>query len=188
MDIVLASNNKGKIKEIKEILSEYNILSLSEMNVNIEVIEDQNSFYENAFKKAKEIYEVIKKPVIADDSGLCIDALNGFPGINTRRFLGEYATDKERNIALLEKLKNVKKRSAKVVCAIVYYDGVNIFKAEASLEGTITLEEKGENGFGFDSIFELPEGKTLAELTEKEKNEVSVRYLALKEIKMKLQK
>ena len=94
--MILATNNKGKLKEIKEILNEYAIYSLSEKDISIDVEEDKDTFVENAMKKAFEIYEIAHEEVIADDSGLCITALNGFPGVMTHRFLGEDATDEER--------------------------------------------------------------------------------------------
>lgn len=184
--MILATNNKGKLREIKEILTDYEIYSLKEKNIDIDVVEDADSFYGNAYKKAKEIYEVTKEPVIADDSGLCISKLNDFPGVMTHRFLGDNKTDEERNIALIEKANALSDRSAKVVCVLVYYDGKNILVGEGILDGKISKEPRGENGFGFDPIFELPNGKTLAELTEAEKNKLSARYLAAVNLKEKL--
>lgn len=188
MEIILATNNKGKLKEVKEILYEHDIKGLKESNIEIDVIEDKETFYENALKKSKEIYEYIKKPVIADDSGLCIDILDDFPGVYTHRFLGEEATDDERNNALIEKVKDYENedRNAKVVCVLVYYDGKNIIKGEGILRGKIAKEARGTNGFGFDPIFELENNKTLAELTEVEKNNCSARYLAATDLKNKL--
>ena len=184
--MILATNNKGKLKEIKEIFSDYEIYSLKEKNIDIDVEEDADTFYGNAYKKAKEIYELTKEAVIADDSGLCISKLNDFPGVMTHRFLGDNKTDEERNIALIEKADALSDRSAKVVCILVYYDGNNTLVGEGILEGKISKEPRGENGFGFDPIFELPNGKTLAELTEAEKNKLSARYLAAVNLKEKL--
>lgn len=186
--MILATNNKGKLREIKEILDEYEITSLKENNIDIDVIEDEDSFYLNAKKKAKEIYDIAKIPVIADDSGLSIDELDGFPGVMTHRFLGEGKTDEERNEYLIEKMKNYENRSAKVICDLVYYDGKDIINAEGVLEGFISEDRRGNNGFGFDEIFELPDGRTLAELTSEEKNTTSARYIAAKELKKKLKK
>ena len=107
-ELVVATNNQGKLKEIKEILNNYEIKSLKEVNCEIEVEENQETFEGNALKKAKEISEKIHMPCIADDSGLCIDVLDGWPGVYTARFLGENATQKERNKAILEKMKNYK--------------------------------------------------------------------------------
>ena len=94
--MILASNNKGKLEEIKKILSEYEIYSLKDKNIDVDVEEDQDTFIGNATKKAKEIYETAKEPVIADDSGLCVNALDGYPGVMTHRFLGDDATDEDR--------------------------------------------------------------------------------------------
>lgn len=184
--MIFATNNKGKLTEIKQILSEYEIYSLKEKNINIDVVEDADSFYGNALKKAKEIYEITKEPVIADDSGICITELNDFPGVQTHRFLGEDKTDEDRNLALIEKANETKTRKAKVVCNLVYYDGKKTIVGEGILEGKITTSPRGENGFGFDPIFELENGKTLAELTSEEKNNQSARYLATIDLKEKL--
>lgn len=184
--MIFATNNKGKLNEIKNIFSEYEIYSLKDKNINIDVVEDKDTFYGNALKKAKEIYELTKEEVIADDSGLCITILNDFPGVLTHRFLGENATDEDRNIALINKLNNICNRDAKVVCNLVYYDGENVVIGEGILEGKIVFEPRGENGFGFDSIFELENGKTLAELNSDEKNKISARYLAAIDLKEKI--
>ena len=114
--MIIATNNKGKIKEIKEIFNEYEIYSLNDKNINIDVVEDEDTFYGNALKKAKEIYKISKEEVIADDSGICINALNDFPGVLTHRFLGENATDEERDKELIRRVNNLSDRSAKVVC------------------------------------------------------------------------
>jgi len=184
--MILATNNKDKLREIKEIFKEYEIYSLKDKNINIDVLEDKDSFYENALKKAKEIYEISKEPVIADDSGLCINELDDFPGVLTHRFLGEEASDEDRNLDLIKRTNSVQDRSAKVICSLVYYDGINCIEGKGVLEGKITVEPRGENGFGFDPIFELENGKTLAELTSEEKNKLSARYLSAIDLKEKL--
>ena len=183
--IVVATNNKGKLKEIKEILNEYELLSLEEVGVNIKVKEDEETFKGNALKKAREVFRVTNMPCIADDSGLCIDILNDWPGVETARFLGDKATQEDRNIYILDKMKgkNGEERKAKVVCDIAYVDNKNEFVVEGVITGKISKEERGNNGFGFDSIFELENGKTLAELSEDEKNEVSSRRIALEKLK-----
>ena len=186
--MIFASNNKGKLKEIKKILNEYNIYSLKEKNIDIEVEEDQNTFEGNARKKAYEIYQLTKEPTIADDSGLCINALGGLPGVYTHRFLGEDKTDEQRNQFFIDEIEGSKDRSAKVVCSLVYYDGNQYIVGTGEINGNIALSRRGENGFGFDEIFELDNNKTLAELSEEEKNEISARSLAAKELKKKLQK
>lgn len=186
--MVFATNNEGKLRELKEIFGDKNIISLKEIGVNIDVVEDQNSFYGNARKKAIEVFNLVKVPVIADDSGLCINALNGFPGVMTHRFLGANKTDKEINDALIKMCSNLKDRSAKVVCCLVYYDGVNEVVETGEINGNITLEARGINGFGFDPIFELDDGRTLAELDSDTKNICSARYLAAKKLKESLNK
>ena len=186
--MVFATNNEGKLRELKEIFGDKNIISLKEIGVNINVVEDQNSFYGNARKKAIEVFNLVKIPVIADDSGLCINALNGFPGVMTHRFLGANKTDKEINDALIKACSNLKDRSAKVVCCLVYYDGVNEVVETGEINGNITLEARGINGFGFDPIFELKDGRTLAELDSDTKNICSARYLAAKKLKKSLNK
>ncbi len=186
MGIVIATNNKGKLKEIKKILDEYEIHSLNERNIDIDVVEDQDTFLENARKKALEIYRIADEETIADDSGLCIDALDGFPGIMTHRFLGDLATDEMRNEYLINELNKYPNRSAQVVCNLVYYNGSDYVVGEGVLNGSIAYERRGTNGFGFDEIFELPNGLTLAELDPEEKNKVSARSLAAQDLKMKL--
>ena len=186
--MIFATNNEGKLRELKEIFGDKNIISLKEIGVNIDVVEDQNSFYGNARKKAIEVFNLVKIPVIADDSGLCINALNDFPGVMTHRFLGANKTDKEINDALIKMCSNLKDRSAKVVCCLVYYDGVNEVVETGEINGNITLEARGINGFGFDPIFELKDGRTLAELDSDTKNICSARYLAAKKLKKSLNK
>lgn len=187
-EILVATNNKGKLEEIKQILKDYNLLSLKDIGCKVNVDEDGKTFEENAIKKAKEISKITNMPCIADDSGLCIDVLNGWPGVHTARFLGENATDEDRNNYILEKMKNEKNRSAKVVCAIAYYYKEDTIVVTGEIEGKIPKEKRGENGFGFDSIFELENEKTLAELTNEEKNKVSSRKIALEKLKEKLEK
>ena len=184
--MIFASNNNGKLKEVKSILSDYEIYSLKDKFITVDVIEDQDTFLGNALKKAKEIYELTGEITIADDSGLCINALDNFPGVMTHRFLGDEATDIDRNEYLINKLNGFDDRSAKVVCNIVYYDGDKFLVGEGILDGVISNSRRGTNGFGFDDIFELPNGKTLAELEPDEKNLVSARYLALNDLKIKL--
>lgn len=188
--MIFASNNKGKITEVKSILKNYEILSLKECGVDIDVEEDKDSFYGNALKKAESIYQITNNPVIADDSGLCIDIFKNWPGVMTHRFLGECATDRERNKAILEKMKNMTgdERNAKVVCCLVYFDGENKLAAYGTIKGKIATNMRGENGFGFDEIFEIESGKTLAELNSNEKNTLSARALAAEELNKMLAK
>ena len=186
--MILATNNKGKLEEIRKILTDYKIYSLKDKNINVDVEEDKDSFLGNAMKKAKEIYEISHEETIADDSGLCINCLNGFPGVMTHRFLGDDATDRMRNEYLINEVNKYKDRSAQVVCNLVYYDGKKEIVGEGILKGFISKECRGNNGFGFDEIFELPNGLTLAELSSDEKNSVSARSLAINDLKKKLKK
>ena len=188
--MIVATNNLDKLKEIREIFKEFKVYSLKEKGIDIDVLEDGKTFLENAKKKAIEVYKLAKsnEGVIADDSGLCIKALNGFPGVETHRFLGEAATDRERNEYLINEVNKYDDRSAQFICNLVYYDGTNVIVGEGVLDGFISNECRGENGFGFDEIFELSDGLTLAELSSEEKNSISARSLALNDLKKKLVK
>lgn len=192
MRILVASTNKGKIKEIKDILEKWEIITLNDIKNAVKVIEDGKTFEENAKKKAKQLYEYTNIPCIADDSGICIKEYEGWPGVRTARFLGEgkvgnqYA--KQRNQYILDKMKGLEKKRRKVdnITAIAYYDGKEFQVAEGILSGYIAKEAKGENGFGFDEIFEIEDGRTLAELKPEEKNVISSRKKALEIIKTKI--
>ena len=186
-EIIIASGNKGKIKEAQEILKEFKIVSMKDIGIDIDVEEDQETFEGNAVKKAETIAKVLKgKKCIADDSGIEIEVLNGFPGVYTKRWFD--GTDRERNLKLIEKLKGFSKENRKIkfITAIALSDGKNTVCELGILEGYVAEEVRGENGFGFDEIFELENGKTLAELTEEEKNEISARKIALENIRKKL--
>lgn len=185
--IVFASNNEGKLNEIREILTGYEILSLKDINCNIDVDEDGETFEENAKKKAKQIYENVKIPCISDDSGLCINTFDGWPGVYTARFLGENTTAKQRNENILYKMRNIEKdRDAQVKCCLAYYDGKRFIVGEGILNGKISKSRRGKNGFGFDEIFEIETGYTLAELSKEEKNKISARKLAAIDLNKKL--
>lgn len=185
--IVVASNNKGKIKEIKEIFKEFDVISLKEveekLNKKIELIEDKETFKENAIEKVKCLVNQIDEDVLclADDSGLSIDALDGFPGVYTARWMD--ADDHTKNLELIKKLDGISNRNAKYTTAIAIADKKMINVIESHLEGEITKEPRGNNGFGFDEILQIENGKTLAELSMEEKNEISSRKKALEEIK-----
>ena len=188
-EIVIASGNKGKIKEAQEILKEYKIISIEEIGVNVDVEEDQKTFEENAIKKAETIANTIGgKLSLADDSGIEIEYLDGFPGVFTKRW--HNGTDRERNLALIEKLKGVPREKRKIVftTAIALSDGEKTICETGKIEGYVTEEPRGENGFGFDEIFELKNGKTLAEISSEEKNKISARKIALEKIRQKLEK
>lgn len=186
-DIVMASGNSGKIKEAQEILKEYKIIPMKELGINIDVEEDKETFIENATKKAETIAkELNDKMCLADDSGIEIESLNGFPGVHTKRWLN--GTDRERNLAILDKLQGVPKdkRKIKFITAIALSDGNETISVEASIDGYVAETPRGENGFGFDEIFELEDGRTLAELSNEEKNEISARRKALEKLREKL--
>ena len=186
-EIVIASNNEGKIKEVQEILSDYKIIPMKETGVEIEVNEDQKTFEKNAIKKAEIISnELDGKMCLADDSGIEIEYLNGFPGVYTKRW--HNGTDRERNLAILEKLKDVpkEKRKIKFVTAIALAGVFNTIVAQGLIEGYVAENVRGENGFGFDEIFELEDGRTLAELSNEEKNKISARRIALENLKNKM--
>ena len=194
MKIVFATKNEGKVKEIKEMLTGMNIdlISLNHYNQLPEVNEDGKSFFENALKKAKIISEFTGETVLADDSGLQVDVLNGEPGIYSARFAGNNATDEENNNKLLAKLKDVpqQKRSASFVCSLVLYKKDGSYDSfEGKWEGQIIDERRGENGFGYDPIFYTPElKKTAAELPSAIKNKVSHRGQAFAKLKKVLEK
>ena len=185
-EIIIASGNQGKIKEAQDILKEYKIISIKDLGLEIEVEEDQDTFEKNAIKKAETISKKLKgKMCIADDSGIEIEYLNGFPGVHTKRWLS--GTDRERNIAIIKKLDGVPKKQRKIrfVTAIALSDGKNNICEKGVIEGFVAESPRGDNGFGFDEIFELENGKTLAEISKEEKNKISARKIALEKIKQK---
>ena len=198
--LILASNNKKKIKEMQEILKELNIevKSLENENINIDVVEDGKTFEENAKKKAKEIYEFLLKRgdknfiVLADDSGLTVDYLKGEPGIYSARYAGEHGNDKKNNEKLLKNLRGVHKenRGAKFICQLALFtERGEYFKVTGDVKGYIIEELHGEGGFGYDPLFFYePLNKTFAQLTSEEKNQISHRGVALKELKKIIRK
>ena len=194
MKLIIASNNAHKLIEIKAILGGMfeEILSLREAGIEHETIEDGATFLENARKKAREIAELSGCCALADDSGLCVDALGGAPGIYSARYSGVHGDDKANNRKLLEDLKDVpdSERGAHFTCAIVLArpDGSEV-TAEGYFYGVIAHEETGANGFGYDPLFYLPEyGCTSAALSPEEKNRISHRSRALHELLEKLGK
>lgn len=186
-EIIIASNNKGKIKETQEILEGFNIIPMQQLGIEVDVEEDQETFEGNAIKKAETIAISLKgKMCMSDDSGIEIEYLEGFPGVHTKRW--HKGTDRERNLAILERLEGIprEKRKISFVTAIALSDGKTTICERGSIEGYVAQEIRGENGFGFDEIFELENGKTLAELSQEEKNKISARKIALEKIKEKL--
>lgn len=190
--IILASNNKDKVKEVKEILKGYDIISMKEAGIDVDIEENGTTFEENALIKARAIMKLTGQIIMADDSGLEIDYLNKAPGVYSARFMGHDTSYDIKNKALIQKLEGVKgsDRSGRFVCAIAvcFPDGREIVK-RGTMEGLIAEEIKGDNGFGYDPIVYLPEyGKTSGELAPEEKNKISHRGKALALIKEELDK
>lgn len=191
--IIVATCNENKMKEIREILAGDGIeyVSLNDENLSdIPIIENGSTFEENAVIKAKTVSEVTKSMVIADDSGLEVDYMDKAPGIYSARFLGEDTPYTVKNNYIIEQLKNAKgdERSARFVCvmACVFPDG-RVITTRGTVEGRIAYEEKGNNGFGYDPIFYLPEREcTTAQLSPEEKNMISHRGNALREMYKRL--
>lgn len=189
MDIVLASNNKHKLKEVRNILKEYNVLSLHKIGFNAEIEETGSTICENALIKTREIRKYTDKMIIADDTGLFVHALNDEPGVYSARYAGESATFEDNNNKLLKALENKRDRSAVFKCAIALSmsDGEEkIFLGQVS--GQIANKYYGAGGFGYDPIF-IPDGmdKTYAVLSSEEKDRLSHRAKALIELKKYLE-
>lgn len=192
MKVVLATRNMGKVKEIKQILRGLNldILTLNDFPEVPSIIEDGKTFKENAVKKARFVAEHLNMPSIADDSGLEVNAFNRRPGILSARYAGENATDEDNNRKLLKELNDIppEKREAcyRCVVALVFPSGEEE-TAEGSCNGFIALEPKGAGGFGYDTLFYIPEyGMTMAELPPEIKNRISHRGKAFAKLKEKL--
>ena len=186
MKLIIASNNAHKLTEMKAILSPFfdDVQSMREAGIEHETVEDGQTFMENAVKKARELAEISGQAAIADDSGICVDALDGAPGIFSARFSGVHGDDKANNRLLLEKLEGVENRAAHYTCAIAlcWPDG-RMLTAEDYLFGEIAHDEKGTGGFGYDPLFLLPErGLRTAELGPGEKNAISHRGKALRKL------
>ena len=190
-EIIVASNNQGKIREIQDILKGYKVISMKELGIDIDIEENGETFEENALIKARAIEKMTGKLCIADDSGLCMEAFDGFPGIKTARFLGENATQAERNKYIVEKVQGLPKeeRKSKFVCTIAVVIPEKEEKTfTGELEGYIATEIRVQGGFGMDPIFELENGKTLAEIGTVAKDKISHRYKALVQLKEYLEK
>jgi len=190
--LIFATGNENKMKEIRMILGDldYEILSMKEAGIDADIVEDGKTFEENAIIKATAISKLSGCLVLADDSGLEVDYMDKMPGIYSARWMGEDTSYRIKNKAIIDKLEGVpdEKRTARFVCAIAaaFPDGRVVTK-RGTIEGIIGYEERGENGFGYDPIFFLPEyGKTTAELSPEEKNQISHRGRALELIKSEL--
>ena len=185
--LVLASGNKNKIREIGEMLPDYEVKGYKDMGLDMEIEENGSTFYENALIKARAVCEALGLPALADDSGLCVDALGGAPGVFSARYAGD-GNDSHNNSLLLKNMEGIKNRDAKFISALVMYfpDG-RIVSATGETFGRILYECKGDNGFGYDPLFFSNDlQKSLGEASAREKNTVSHRYRALCALREKL--
>lgn len=185
MEFIAASNNAGKIREIKEILKPlgYSVLSQREAGLELEVEETGTTFEENALLKAREVYRLTGRPCLADDSGLEVDALGGLPGVQSHRWAGPDADDAARCAKLLKELEGIpeEKRTARFVCVLQYLDEQGTARSfRGQCEGSIGFAPKGENGFGYDPVFFVG-GRSFAELSAEEKDRISHRGRALQQ-------
>ena len=189
-EIVLSTDNINKLREIREILEDLDVKIYVKSDIeglDFEVIEDGDTLYDNALKKASAMADRVDYAVLSDDTGLFVTALNGEPGVHSARYASEH-DDKKNREKLLNNLKDKEDRSAYFKTEIILIDeDKNIIPIEGVCPGKISLEERGDNGFGYDSIF-IPEGfdKTFAEMSHEEKNQISHRSRALKNLKDKL--
>ncbi|MBR2646805.1 MAG: RdgB/HAM1 family non-canonical purine NTP pyrophosphatase [Clostridia bacterium] len=190
MKLVVASGNKNKLREIAEIFTEYEVVSQKEMGFDEDVEETGTTFAENALIKAHAAAKALQCVALADDSGICVDALNGAPGVYSARYCGYHGSDKENRDLLLKNMENITDRSAYFACAIalVWPDGKELV-AEGKTYGKILYAEDGDGGFGYDCIFESDDlKKSFGVATSEEKNSVSHRARALHALKAELQK
>ncbi len=185
--LVLASANRHKIKEISQMLPEYHVVGYKDFGLDFEIEENGTSFYENALIKAKTVSEKLNLPALADDSGICVDALNGAPGIYSARYAGD-GDDNHNNELLLKNMLGVKNRKAKFVCCMVFYKPTGeIITASGETHGQIMDGVNGENGFGYDPLFFSEDlKKCLGIASAEEKNTISHRYRAIEALKVKL--
>ena len=190
MKLVVATGNAHKLREIAQIFPEYDVVSQKQMGFDEEVAETGKTFAENALIKAHAAAKALNCTVIADDSGLCVDALDGAPGIYSARYSGEHGNDRANCARLLENLKGVSDRKAHFACAVamVYPDGRETV-VTGETYGAILYAEAGDGGFGYDPIFYSDDlGKSFGVASEAEKNAVSHRFRALQALKKELQK
>ena len=188
MEIVLATGNMHKKKELEQILSGHRILIPSDLGVDFDCDETGQTFMENALLKAETLYDLVKRPVLADDSGLCVQALDGAPGIYSARYGSEGGvnlSDSDRNLLLLKNIQGAEDRTAFFVCAMVLITApYRVYSVQEAFNGSIAEAPYGGGGFGYDPVFiDALSGKTAAELTEEEKNRVSHRGKAGKVMK-----
>lgn len=190
MKVIAATKNSGKIHEMQEILAplDMDVVSQQEIGINIDAEETGDTFERNALIKARAVAMICDYPILADDSGICVDALGGAPGVHSARYAGEGATDQDRINKLLSELKGCQDRTAKFVTSVafIFPDGTEV-TASGEVKGYITEEPIGDNGFGYDPVFFSTElGKTFAQSSDEEKNSVSHRSRALKNLYEKL--
>lgn len=189
--VIVATGNRDKLREMQEILKDVHLVTTKELGFHEEIIENGETFEENALLKARAVWKRFKEIVIADDSGLMIDYINKEPGIYSARYMGEDTSYAIKNANLIERLKDAKgsERSARFYAAIacILPDGQEII-VNATMEGLIAYEPSGENGFGYDPILFLPEyNMTSAELSSEEKHKISHRGKALRKLRTKLE-
>ena len=189
--ILIGTNNLHKIKEIQEILDEFEFVTPQELGLNLDIEETGETFLENAVIKAKAFSQASGLPALADDSGLVVDALNGAPGVHSHRYSPKpNASDSDRRAFLLENLENKERPwTARFCCAAVLYDpdSKELVSAIGKCEGVIIPDERGSGGFGYDPVFLIPDaGLTLAEMSEEQKNAISHRGNAMRALKEKL--
>lgn len=185
--LVIASDNAGKIREFHALLEPYgfDVISMREAGFSGEIVEDGDTFAENAHIKARAVFEATGLPTIADDSGLVIDFLNGAPGVYSARYAGEGASDEERCAKVLDEMLGVERelRDARFVCTIYFiYAEDEEYSVRGEVCGYIGDEPVGENGFGYDPIFMLNDDESMATIGDEEKNEISHRAMAFKKL------
>lgn len=188
MEIILATNNSGKVLEFNRILKDCNLTfcTLKDKGINIFIDETEDTFLKNATLKAMTVYKKMKIPTLADDSGLVVEALNGRPGVRSARFYSDNATDEQNNNLLLELMHQKKNRNAKFVCALsLVIDENTILTSKGECNGTISTQKIGNGGFGYDCLF-LVDGKTFAQMSEEQKDFYSHRNKAILNIKQEL--
>lgn len=185
--LIIASNNTGKLREFKELLSPYgfDVISMREAGFNGEIVEDGDTFEENAHIKARAVFDATGIPTIADDSGLEIDFLNGAPGVYSARYAGEGATDEDRLNKVLDEMHGVEKelRDARFVCSIYFiYAEDDEYSVRGEVNGYIGDKPQGKNGFGYDPIFMVNDDESMADISEEEKNKISHRAAAFQKL------
>ena len=185
MKLLVATRNRGKLKEIREILEDVDLLTLDDVGFNWKIKEVGETFCENALIKARFPHDMLNMPVIGEDSGIVVPALGGIPGVYSARFAGENATDEDNNRKLLEMVGKIppEQRQAYYFCCVAFCDMGKCYTFTGRVDGEITMEPRGRGGFGYDPLFYLAEyGKTMAELLPEEKNRISHRGRAFRKL------